>query len=435
MKIGDHSPPSSPSPDQQRDALKKGLGRTLQWALSKRLDADLLLDACLTDQRFDMSVEDSRGDWLWRMIQAAGSTDRFCKPVLRSLNELSDECSATQLCELARCYAAIGQREFRTRLYEIVEQKPFPDSPWLGEEEILAIDGEEGFLFAARVRGRNLAGREWDWHDGRLIELASKRLGEVQVNQLLGGSFDETIARFRAGWEREKSKIADESPAEAHKERMKAIPPSEIIRAAEGEASCVWFRGWGRHAAEADLQVVLQYLWSAKEPRVIVNLLNLISGRSLPGFDARLIDLCRHTDAMVTRRAFAALEENSHPAIRKFALSELNSGHSCAVVALFIRNYEHGDDARILEAMELPDDECELHWLLMDTVKVLEMNPEADCSRLGVVAYALNPCENCRYVAARLLHQRHVAPDWLTDECRFDSGKECRELAENLTKT
>ena len=57
----------------------------------------------------------------------------------------------------------------------------------------------------------------------------------------------------------------------------------------------------------------------------------------------------------------------------------------------------------------------------MDVIKVLENNPEADCSRLGVIAYASTPCENCRFHAARLLLDRHVAPGWLTEECRFDS--------------
>ena len=84
-------------------------------------------------------------------------------------------------------------------------------------------------------------------------------------------------------------------------------------------------------------------------------------------------------------------------------------------------------------ALELPDDDCELHWLLMDVIKVLEKNPEADCSRLGVISYASTPCENCRFDAARLLLDQHVAPDWLVDECRYDSGEEGRALVDRST--
>src|SRR5213076_1532841 len=105
-----------------------------------------------------------------------------------------------QLCELAGRYAEAGDDTFRTRLYEIVEQKPFADSPRLGEEEIVALDGEQGFLFDARVRGRLLAGREWEWDDGSLIDLAAERFGEEHVGRLLEAATDEAVSRFREYW-------------------------------------------------------------------------------------------------------------------------------------------------------------------------------------------------------------------------------------------
>ena len=123
------------------------------------------------------------------------------------------------------------------------------------------------------------------------------------------------------------------------------------------------------------------------------------------------------------------MEQNAHPLIRQFALSELQKGvRDGSVVALFVNNYRQGDEHRLLEAVELPGDECDLHWLLMDVIKVLEKNPEADFSRLGIVSYALTPCENCRFYAARLLLNQHAAPAWLVEECWYDSGEDCRAL-------
>lgn len=71
----------------------------------------------------------------------------------------------------------------------------------------------------------------------------------------------------------------------------------------------------------------------------------------------------------------------------------------------------------------------------MDVIKLLKKNTEADCSRLGVISYALTPCENCRFFAARLLLKQHAAPDWLMDECRYDSGEDCRKLVETPTES
>ncbi len=440
MKFSDCSPPTSPSPAQQWDALRKGLGRALRWASNGHLDDAPLLEACLRDQRFDAQVENPRGDWLQQIIRAVRATERFRVPILHALYDLSEDRSANQLCELACHYAEAGDETFHTRLYEIVERKPFPHSHWLAEQQIVDLDGEQGFLFAARVRGRLLASREWQWDDGNLIDIASERFGEEQVRGILEASSDEAISRFRESWQRERQSKAEgctqdtaDLLVQSHRERMTAIPVEEVIRAAENaEGGCL--RGWGRYADQADLQVVLQRLWATREPGIIATLLRVFSARALPEFDARLIGLCRHSHDEVRRRAFGALEPNTHPLVREFALTELRNGvQEGSVVALFTNNYQPGDEQRILEAMELPDDECELHWLLMDVFKVLEKNPEADCSRLGVIGYTFTPCENCRLDAVRLLLSQQVLPKWLREECLSDSNKECRELVEKAT--
>lgn len=431
MILGDYSPPSFPSPDDQRDALCKGLGRAMQWAMTGRLDEGPLLEACLQDLRFDTQLEDSRVDWLWRMIRAAGAADRFRVPILHALYELSDERSANQLCELARHYADGGDDAFRTRLYEIVEQKPINDSPWLGEEEIVQLDGENGFLFAARIRGVQLANREWEWDDAMLVKDAVERFGEQRVNGLLDGASDEAIVSFRGGWRRQEEVERRQDAASSHREEMRAITIEDILSAAEAdEPRFHLFRGWGIHADDVDLETILQHLRGAREPTVIARLLQVFSKRAVPLVDEHLIRLCRHGDEEVRRRAISALEQVEHPLIRDFALAELENGlRAAAVVGLIARNYRPGDERRILESIELPDDECELHGLLMDVIEVLKANPDADCSRLGVLAYALPPCENCRHGAARLLLDHRVAPEWLMEECRYDSGERCRKLA------
>jgi hypothetical protein len=123
------------------------------------------------------------------------------------------------------------------------------------------------------------------------------------------------------------------------------------------------------------------------------------------------------------------MAKNTHPLIRSFALKQLESGVSNgAVISLFASNFEPGDEQRILEALELSPDEGDRHSLLMDINRLLEKNPEADCSQLAVIVYASTPCENCRFFAVRLLHARQVMPEWAREECRYDSGEDCRQL-------
>ena len=402
----------------------------MQWALAGKLQDTPLLGACLHDQRHDMQVEDSRAGWLWQLIQAVNGVDRFRCPILDALTKLPDSRSAYQLCELAYFYAAMGDEPFRTRLYDIVQQKPLSNSPRLGEEAILRLDGKSGFLFAAEVRGDLLAERAWEWDDGSLIYDAVEQVGEAQIEGLLKNATDKSVKRFHEEWIREKAWKAGRKRRPSHKEVMQAIPVDEIIAEAEKERPAIGlFRGWGMHAPEDDLNAVLRALWSAERPKVMVNFLRIFSNRPLPVFDPRLIGFCSHRDEDVRRWAFKALEMNAHPLVREFAIANLAQGlGNRPFIALLIRNYAKGDEARILKAMQLPEDVDELHWLLMDIIKLLENNDEADPSTLALVAYAHTPCENCRFDAVRILHSHNLAPEWMAEECRYDSLEECRCL-------
>ncbi len=394
----DYSPPASPSLDQQRDALRKGQGRAVQWALAGRLNDEPLLEACLTDHRHDWQIDATRGDWLWAMVQAVGAADRFRVAILHALYELSGPDSGDQLCQLGRCYAMRGDEAFRSRLYEIVEQRPFPTyCPCFGEEEIIQLDGEPAFLFAAKIRGRSLrAPGEWD--DGSLGHFAVERFGENRVNELLNSSSDPEVAFFRECWRRTKLNWAEQRRTGSQESRMAAISVAEILQEAEGQSPCYRLGVWGKHASEADLRIILQRLWTEQEPQIVAKLLRVFSRRALPGFDSRLIDLCKRADGKLRWPAYRALSQNSHPLIHEFARAELQSGlRDESLADLFIKNFRQGDEQPIWEALEIPGDRDDLHGLLYAVIEVLDKNPQADCSQLGLVCYALSPCGNCRF--------------------------------------
>ncbi len=349
MKFIDFSPSASPSLDEQRDALQKGLGRAVQWAKAGCLADEPLLNACLTEQRYDVQVEDSRTKWLWRMIEIIDAKDRFRVPILHALHDLAEERSAYQLCELACHYAQTEDEAFRTRLYEIVKSRPFADCPLLGERELLRLDGHRALAFVVRIRGDELASRDWEWHDGSFIDEAIELLGESEVRNQLGNSDDQAVHRFRDRWDQE-TQQRTQRILPTHKERMRSISVSDILSAAsQGKPSLASFRGWGMHASDSDLKSVLQKLWDSTDPSEIACLLRVFSNRALPSFDSRLIELCQHPDRDVRHWAFNALEKNSDPAIRQFALQRLQNGDRHAI-GLFTTNFEQGDEQAILNS-------------------------------------------------------------------------------------
>jgi hypothetical protein len=237
------------------------------------------------------------------------------------------------------------------------------------------------------------------------------------------------VGRFAAGWREEQRQQSGVEP-QAITEQMQNISVSEVIETAYAAGTGSWFRRWGRVAYECDLETVAHVLRTAHDPKLIAKLLRVFSKRPLPRFGPWLIDLCLHNDEEVRHRAFMALEINSHPLIREFAVSEIrNAKLDGRVVGLLVKNYVRGDEQMLLDLVELPDGDFLRHRMLMDVLDLLVENPEADCFQLGLLSYYHNPCEICRWKAIKLLVEKQVAHDWLTEECKHDSYTESRRIA------
>lgn len=430
----DFEPTNQPTSTLLRDAIQKGLGRAQIWAKANEWTEGLgiLRDACLTDMRYDRQTEEPRGPWLWQILETVGAVDTFREGILESLGTLNDGLAAQQLCQFCVCYARLGDERFQTRLREIVATKPVTDCPWLGEEELIALEGETGFLFAAKTRGQTLSRREWEWDDASLVDRAIEKLSEPAVVALLDREAlcSTDVRRFRDGW-RNGGQREPTSPRQSHTDRMREYKLDNVIRAAEGARNQAGFlRGWGMYANERDLQLVLDRLLACVDPAATANYLRVFSNRSLAHFDERMLGLLGHEDEKVRSRAYTAVAQNAHPAIRKYAVDQLAARIADPnFIELFVNNYRPGDEDDILTHLQVPDDMDQCHWLLMDVVKVLERNPTANCRSLSLCAYRWTPCGACRSSAAALLFAQHVAPDWLVQECQHDCVGDTRALA------
>ncbi len=75
----------NPTTDDLTSAFKKGLGRVFIWAEIGKVTTQCLIDACLSDYRFDRQAEEARGDWLWQLILAAEHTEQLKEPILAAM--------------------------------------------------------------------------------------------------------------------------------------------------------------------------------------------------------------------------------------------------------------------------------------------------------------------------------------------------------------
>ena len=427
----DLSPPVAPTFAQQRDALQKGLGRAVMWAKAGLLDNNILLEGCLHDQRFDKVCEPLRAEWLWSMIQLTDNTGPFRTPILSALRSLEESTSIRQLCALAYQYASHGDDAFRSQLYEIVKTTPIADSPWLGESEIVALDGDEAILFAAEIRGKRLQCNDEKWDDIKLIYDGVEAHSEGHLVRLLSESADSNVQFFFAAWQNSVAMKLNEDPKISYKDQMQLRSADDVIRASKEPDRPAWLRGWGQYADEFSLNAVEAALWKTSDLSEISRLLQVFARTPLPIFDRRLILLCEHDDFDVCRRAINALEENTHPEIRCYALELLHGELAHLAVGLLIKNFEPGDEIHIIDLLckseSAPE---ELHRTCLDAIKVLEKNADTDGTSLALLAYFMTPCQICRGSASKLLEKYETAPSWLIEELRFDAETTYRATSE-----
>ncbi len=98
------------------------------------------------------------------------------------------------------------------------------------------------------------------------------------------------------------------------------------------------------------------------------------------------------------------------------------------LLGLFLRNFEPGDEERILEALILPENDDGRHSLLRDALTMLESQPKASCYELAILIYHETPCSLCRACAAQLLSEDERTPDHIMWECQFDACGKSRKL-------
>jgi len=429
-----YEPAERPDAGDLKDAIQKGLGRAHRWATTGLwTDKTVLLEACLNDLRYDRQCEESRGPWLWEIMEAVHAVDELREAILESLSITDDGFAGQQLCQFAVFYARKGDERFRLGLQEVVSRKPDQYYPAFGEEELIDLDGEAGFLFAACVHDKSPPPKEWEESDSvALVETAVAKLGEFAVASLLEreSQTSNAMKRLRDSWRSSKERKARQG-RELHADRMRNISLNTVIQAAEVEKHQTGFlRGWGMYAAEADLRLVLDRLLNTQDPAVLANYLRVFSNRSMPEFNEKLLCLLDHPDENVRARAHSALAQNSHPLVRNFAVNHLGERASMPFfLQLFIRNFEPGDEEMLLGVLLLPEDADERHGILMDLRKILEHNSGSKCQELATIIYRFTPCGSCRHDAAKLLMNRGSAPGWLIEECRHDAVEDTRRLA------
>ena len=231
-----------------QNRLWGGFGRVILFL--RKTDAapfrEAILDSCLHHRAFDRQAEEYRTDYLLDVMQATGEPEFYAAYVRRALDAGSGEDDGGQLYALARRLAERGDAEARRAMYRrFARQAAFQNTG--GAEEIVALDGLDGYLFVAAQWQRHPLPEEDHWQEAWLREQLDMQIGPDDTRRALADAAhaQPELAVYFASVEQKQA----QRKAQQSKPRPPAPTYEEITaRIADPTQTTRWpaWRSWSR---------------------------------------------------------------------------------------------------------------------------------------------------------------------------------------------
>lgn len=422
--------------DQLRAALQKGQGRAWLHVREHGGQGEVrqeVLHACLHNLTYDPQCEGSRVEWLLSLIDLTGVPHFYERRVLEALPEAKEFWDADQLVELAAAFARRGSDAARRALYGILRQRTFAES--LGAEQLVDLDGLEGFLHVAEALGDRMLEDPDLWENDSLLCEVAERFGEEEVLRALreraarsagAEAYLEEVLEYRR--EREDEGLA-ERPATSLRDVL------EDIDSPEEEA---WYKlaSFGQRCSEDERETVFaRLLWETRRESLL-RCLWVFGMRGVPHLDDRLLDLAQADDLDIQRAAISALGGLRHPGVRDLMLRLLASSPPVPPGALRLlgSNFAPGDGALVESVLRLPGDQGEIHARGLDLLHAADAVKDPELAGCLSWVYEETPCSLCRYSAVAALLDRGCGSAELFEECLHDCEEDTQSLAEEALK-
>jgi hypothetical protein len=385
---------------------------------------------------YDAQCEDERAPYLWRLIQLSKQQAFFRTQVLRLLSEGhadSTQYDWAQLFGLARRFAAAGGAEMRRALYAAFEQLGFETAGLSSAAELIALDGFDGFVFAACRFDRSHPDNEV-WMVSSLVGDLEDRMGKEQAAVLMAEAAREN-ARLAAVVETVRE---FEEKIEEENAQYKALPRPSYVEFKNQSANSSWasaLRRWATGATPKEIQMAGEDFLSGAEEEKVWGFLRILNRRAYPGNPERLLALADDERPRIRRAAVVALSNVAHPEVRRRAQDLLKTKDRFGDGArLLVSNYEPGDFTILEGLLRQVESDDDVHDVGFSVQSILEKTRTTDAERSLLLLYEKTPCSNCRRWFVRLPAEMKKIPDWMRAECLYDANGGTVEVVERDVK-
>lgn len=437
------------------DAIKAGRGAASLHIKEFGLSgvADVVLDACLTDYRYDSQMEGSRAGWLFDMFKGTPEYASFSLAIIEELKTNTEFWDCSQLCALVSLIGQGDNLPARDALRRwVLHQAEFGDMDDSGfASELIACEGISAITELAGCYGRALM-KDQDRNPSTLDDIFwqdTSKLAAVESALKERAVLDEEVQLYLDYWQKEKAEIEarnreskkiGQEHLQTHSERVRqALPIEKVLKSAAGFVGAYpgLYTRFGRHATSEELVRVLANIERSKLEEECLRLLWVFRRVDLPRIPWKLWDYLRSENVELRSATAEVLARLQDARLGEFARSLLESQDfvlaDAEMIGLLVRNFLPGDEALLMsELIRVSPKQDECHVLCERLLDIVEVNFSPSMSSLVQWAYQNTPCPHCRKRSLQQLIDNGVAGVEVIHESLFDACKEIRGLARPL---
>lgn len=410
------------------DSLKHGTGESYLIARENpSIDfSSYIIKGALRNYAYDGQSEPSRAQYIFDLYILSEKKDKIRKAILKGLEkEQEDTWSLTHLFSLAKLFAQQGDQEMRNAIYDRFCNNAIEGSDWVGYSEILELDGFQGLIFIAEKFGKFIEQNPDCLQDDFIIRSFQEENPDLEVMKTL-----ETLATENKYIHIYLDNIKNtKTSQEEHK--PKVIKYKDIIEEVLNSNPFNSFKR-KRNLTEEEINQVAKQLIDETDKSKIERLLEIFDFYKYP-YDSQIIlnfaKQKRTSKNRIVENAINALKHLKSKDIRTYAMDKIQSSkNTIDYLEILISNYKSGDHKLLSHIATQTNKEHKIEWLAGIYSDIYRTNKTKKCKEpLEILYYKMN-CGIHRNRIVKILIENEVLSDKISDEIKFDSYLETREL-------
>lgn len=375
--------------------------------------------ACLNNPDFDPQCSGSRAQYLFELIELLKNKDVFkAKLIKKFADSTKDSFSWQQLFDLMKLFAQSGNTLAKEAVYKKFRYFTARGENYLGNREIVDLDGLQGLLFVVSEKGKWFSQHPKDWEHHYFIESVQEKFPDTDIWKFL-------CAQAR------KNKYIKTFVDVIKKYRLRQVQPQErlsyeaithLINKNKGKGIAIG--SWVRTAKREDLVRFAEDLICEKDEQLIRLRLRAFTITEFPLDYQQLFQFLDSKDKRNKSLALRALSLFKSEELRNMALKNLRKGKFLwEYLKILARNYRSKDAALIEKIIVSTDDEVEFHSMGGSSIKELYLNnkpPQKGIKKVLLDSYERGYCALCREEIIEIMIQYKLLPKYIQEEAQWD---------------